>query len=390
MDILMSLYNQVGRGTYWRALNLARSLVKFGHNVTLIAMSEDRKFRFRESEDEGVWIIESPDLLPGMLRSGWDIWDVLCRLYKLRDMDFNLVHAFECRPVAIYPALYLHRTREIPLLTDWGDWFGKGGSVEERRNPIIRNMLRPIETYYETRFRAKAQGTTVINSVLRDKALRLGVPAETILLLRNGCDYKGIKPIPKLKARVHMGIPEYVPVIGYIGSIFYRDAMLMADAFKRILATYPRALLLVAGYFNADIEGLMGQTKSIIRTGPVRFDEIGRILSVSDVCWLPLLNSGANQGRWPIKLCDYMAAGKPVVSTNVGDLGNFINQYGFGLVSRDTPEDLSHRVVELLADSQKRQQMGIRARQLSETTFSWDSLAKRLEEFYKMILPWVT
>ncbi len=382
----MSLYNRVGRGTYWRALNLARCLVQFGHSVTLVAMSDDRLFRFRVRVDEGVKIIESPDLLPGMLRSGWDLWDVLRRITKLQNLNFDLVHAFECRPVAIYPALYIHKNSNIPHLTDWGDWFGRGGSVEERKNPLLRFVLRPIETYYEQKFRTQAQGTTVINSVLREKAVQLGISPESILLLRNGSDGKRIRPVLQTQARLQMDLPLDVPIIGYIGSIFHRDAELMADAFLKILWVHSSALLLVAGYFDADIEGMTGKPDSIIRTGPVSFDQIGLILSTCDICWLPLSDSGANRGRWPIKLNDYMAAGRPVVTTAVGDLGNFITQHVFGMASPATPHDLSDCVLGLLADPVTSNTMGMRARELAETTYAWETISKKLEGFYTKIV----
>lgn len=382
----MSLYNRVGRGTYWRALNLARCLVKFGHKVTLVVMSDDLRFRFREQDDEGVRIIESPDLLPGMLRSGWDPWDVLRRIAKLRNLNFDLVHAFECRPVAIYPALFVHKHCSIPLVTDWGDWFGRGGSVEERTNPFLRFVLRPVETYFEEHFRPYAQGTTVINTVLRDKAIALGLSSESILLLRNGSDVKRIQALPRAEARAQTGFPPDVPIIGYIGSIFHRDAALMADAFLRVLAVHPGALLLAAGYFDADIESMTGKPASILRTGPVSFDRIGTILSACDLCWLPLNDSGANRGRWPIKLNDYMAAGRPVVTTSVGDLPDFVIQNGIGLASPANPQELSDCVLSLLADPEKRQAMGSKARVLSETTYSWETISRQLEEFYMHIV----
>ncbi len=382
----MSLYNRVGRGTYWRALNLARYLVEFGHKVTLVAMSDDQLFRFRFRDDEGVRIIESPDLLPGMLRSGWDLWDVLRRIGELRNQDYDLVHAFECRPVAIYPALFMHKKRSIPLVTDWGDWFGRGGSVEERQNPLLRSVLRPVETYFEEKFRPLAQGTTVINTVLRDKAIALGLSPDSVLLLRNGSDTQRIKPLPMVEARAQLGFAQDVPIIGYIGSIFHRDAVLMADAFLRILKVHPRAQLLAAGYFDADIEAMTGKPDAILRTGSISYDRIGTILSACDLCWLPLNDSGANRGRWPIKLNDYMAAGCPVATTSVGDLQDFVIDNGIGVAAAANPQALGECVLALLADPAKRRVMGTKARLLAEMAYSWETITRQLEEFYFNIL----
>jgi glycosyltransferase involved in cell wall biosynthesis len=148
---------------------------------------------------------------------------------------------------------------------------------------------------------------------------------------------------------------------------------------------HPQALLLAAGYFNASIEDMVGKPGSIVRTGPVRFEEIGSILSACDICWLPLRDTGANRGRWPIKLSDYMAAGRPVISTNVGDLGHFVKKHNIGLVSSDTPSELSSRINELLEDFEKRKMMGIRARYLAETDYSWDTISRKLENFYNIL-----
>ena len=106
----------------------------------------------------------------------------------VRERPFDLIHAFENRPVVLGPMLYLQQTRRLPLVIDWCDWFGKGGSVEERPDSLAKTVLRPVETFFEERFRHRADGTTVINSVLRQKAIELGVAADSILLLPNGAE----------------------------------------------------------------------------------------------------------------------------------------------------------------------------------------------------------
>lgn len=382
----MLLYNQVGRGTYWRALNFSRRLARRGHEVTLLAMSNDRRLRFHVRHEDGVRVVESPDLLWGSLRSGWDLWDTLARISWLRGQEYDLVHTFEARPVVILPAIYLQRRRGTKLVMDWSDWFGRGGSVEERPNPLVRAILRPVETFFEERFRPWADGTTVINTVLRQKALELGVPPHTILLLRNGSDVKNLRPQPQTEARRLAGLPVEVPLIGYIGAIFHSDAELMASAFDLIHAAEPRTRLLLIGYCNVAVERLVSSPKAVYRTGHLRYDEISRYLAACDICWLPLCDSGANRGRWPLKLNDYMAVGRPIVATSVGDITAFLEQHHIGLLARDEPQDLADKVLDLLKNPQRREAMGRQARHLAETMFTWDHLADHLQLFYRKVL----
>jgi len=197
---------------------------------------------------------------------------------------------------------------------------------------------------------------------------------------------ENLHPHPRAESRKEIGLPVSELIIGYVGSIFYRDAVLMARAFDIIRAAEPRARLLIAGYCNQPIERLVSVPEAVYRTGSLRYDELDLYLAACDVCLLPLCDSLANRGRWPLKLNDFMAVGRPVVATAVGDMTTFLQQYPIGLLARDEPQDLAAKVLTLLAAPQEREAMGRLARHLAETVFTWDRLAEQLESFYHQVL----
>jgi glycosyltransferase involved in cell wall biosynthesis len=386
LRILMITFNPVGRGTFYRALHFARHLVQRGHTVTLLAMSPQERWRFRTRNMDGVTLVETPDLLWGKLRSGWDPYDTLARIGWLRGRDFDLVHAFEARPIVIIPSLYMQRWQSIPLVLDWCDWFGAGGSVEERPNWLLRTPLRPVETFFEESFRTWADGTTVINSVLRQRAIDLGVPPETILLLPDGCDVQRLQVLDRDEARRALGLPLDRPLIGYIGAIFQRDAQLMARAFDLVQETRPRAMLAVIGYCNRDVAVLVADPGAVIRTGFISYEDMNCYLAACDLCWLPLRDTGANRGRWPLKLNEYMAAGRPVVATALGDVATLLREHEIGLLAQDQPENLAEATVQLMGDPSLRDRLGRNARRVAEEVFDWALLTERLESFYDKVL----
>jgi glycosyltransferase involved in cell wall biosynthesis len=383
----MLVFNPVGKGTYWRALHLARSLAKRGHDLTVLATPRQRRLRFASRADAqaGVTLVEAPDLLGGPWRLGWDPGNVVMRLTWVRKRQFDVVHAFESRPTVIFPALYGQR-RGARLILDWCDWFGRGGSVEERPNRLMRSLLRPVETFFEERFRARADGATVINSLLQQRTMALGVAPEKILPLPNGSNVDEVRPIPQAEARRALGWPQDAPIVGYIGAIFPRDAVLMAQAFDKIRQAEPAAQLLLAGYCQIAVETLVKEPGAVRRTGPIAYDKINCYLSACDVCWLPLRDSGANRGRYPLKINDYMAVGKPVVATDVGDVADLIRRGKFGLLAPDRPDEVARQVVALLRNPAQREIMGRRARRLAESELTWDEIGGRLERFYQQIL----
>ncbi|HET7091218.1 MAG TPA: glycosyltransferase family 4 protein [Anaerolineae bacterium] len=385
LRILMLVFNATGRGTYWRAFHLGRSLARRGHEVTVVTMAPSSRLRLRTYRKQGVTVIEAPDLLWGSLRSGWDPWAALRRILWMRNHTFDLVHAFEARPTVLLPALYMQR-RGIPLVMDWCDWFGRGGSVEERPNRLIRTVLRPIETFFEERFRTRANGTIVICTTLYQKAIELGVAPQTILFLRDGADTDGIQPLDRDASRHALNLPRDVQMIGYVGAIYHRDAELMAQAFDRIHAALPSTRLLLIGYVNAPIEQMVVRPEAVIRTGTLDYTRINAYLAACDVCWLPYCDSGANRGRWPMKFNDYMAAGRPTLATAVGDVIEVMQEYEIGVLTQDAADDLAGNILALLADPERCARLGRNARQVAEQVFAWHWRVPELEAFYASIL----
>ena len=377
--LLMLSFNRVGKGTYWRALGFARELVRrHGYDVTLLAVAAARRRGFAERQVDGVQVVESPDLLP---QSGYDLWDALQRVAWVRQRPFDLIHAFENRPVNILPALAARRQQQIPLFSDWCDWFGRGGSVEQRPNPLLRAALRPVETYLEEHFRPGMTGTTVINTILQQKALALGVPADRLLLLPNGADTEAIRPQARQTVRARLGLPEEALLLGYTGAMFQEDAALMAAAFEAIHGRFPQTRLLLIGYGTVAVEEMVQARTAVLRTGPVSHQQLADYVAACDVGWLPLADNAANRGRFPMKVNDFLAAGRPLLVSDVGDLGDFVRQRQVGWAAQAEPAAMSDLVCRHLAASDL-DETGRRARHVAETELAWPVVTAKLAQFY--------
>ncbi len=382
-NIIMLTSNRTGRGTYWRAKGFAEELVLKGYHVTLLSIGTHH-FQIKEYNSQGVNIVETPDIFP---TSGYDPWDTIRRIFWLREKRYHLIHAFESRPVTIFPALWLMRRDTTPLIMDWCDWFGRGGSVEQRSNRLIRTILRPIETYFEERFRTVANGTTIINSILKQKAKDLGVDSESIHYLPNGANVKSIVPKNLKHVRHELGLPVDTPILGYTGAMFQQDGALMAKTFELIYQKQPNVRLLLIGYNNIKIEEqLTSAKKAVIRTGHVSYSQLTNYLAACNIGWLTLKNNGANQGRFPMKAFDFMAAARPLIVTDVADLGYMVREKKVGLVSKDTPDELANTTLELLNDIEQQTILGHHGRKLVVDEFASNIVATKLDNFYQEIM----
>jgi glycosyltransferase involved in cell wall biosynthesis len=389
MRVTLIVFNMPWRGTYFRAYHIARELARRGHQATLIATApaERRRFAVAYAENQRLALVAAPDLLNGSLRSGWDAWAVLARSAWLHSARIDLVHAFECRPSVILPALAATHHHQVPLAIDWCDWFGRGGSVEERSNPIQRAALRPVESFFEEHFRRYADATTTINRTLADRAAALGVPANQITIIPNGCS---IDEVPVLEARTNaraaLELPHDAPLIAYAGAIFARDARMLAQAFDQVQAVHPNARLLVLGYCNIAIEDLVRDPHAVIRSGRLSDTDLRRYLRAADLGWVPLSDTGANQGRRPLKISTYMEVGLPFVVSAVGDLGDFIARYPAGRAAAPTAADLAAQSLNLLADPTEAARLGAAGRTLAAGELNWSRITDQVEQIYLQLL----
>lgn len=386
MNILFLVLNTVGKGTYWRALAFAKAINRHGHSATLVATANTRRSRTLVHVQDGVRVVETPDLFPGPVRSGWDPWNSLHRIAWAHGQRVDLVHAFEMRPTVLAPSLYMKYARRTPFVSDWADWFGKGGSVEERPNPVLRTVLRPVDTFFETGFRTQGLGVTAICTVLQHKALALGFDNDSVLLLPNGSDTERFYPLYREDALRQTSLPPEYQYIGYLGSVFRQDAELMAKAFDRVHERNPQTRLLVIGSCPVDISTLVQTPSAVIQTGYLDSAAINTHLSSCDLFWLPLRNTNANRGRWPMKLNDYLSAGRPIVATGVGDIPALFEQEAVGRVTLDNAEPFAEQTLALLGESDLRRTLGDRARHVAETRYNWDALTVRLLDFYDRML----
>jgi glycosyltransferase involved in cell wall biosynthesis len=373
-------------GTFVRCLALGHQLAIRGHRVTLVTTSQTARWSFNRLNRNGVDIVESPAVLRGRLRSGWDLVDTLRRLAGVIAGEFgepDIVHAFDSRPTVILPALMLADKFRAPLVMDWADWWGRGGTIESRdTGELMRFLARGPETWFEEAFRSRAKQTTVISTALAERAQGLGVPEASITVLPQGCDVDSINPVEVGAARRRCALPEGIPMVGYEGTLLKEDAPLLLNSFIALRAADERIRLLLIGNPQFPIPEVPG----LVRTGFVPKDRLSDYLGACDFFLLPLYDTVANRARWPSKINDYMAAGRPTVATPVGDIKRLFSRHEVGFVGCIEDGSFLTACSALLSDPDARARLGRNARTLAETELSWSTIGETLVSVYKQAM----
>lgn len=385
LRVLMLNHNVVWRSTFYRAFYLARELVDLGHEVTIATISARGVLQPVTYDLEGVHVVETPDWGVSLARTGWDPWDALWRCRRFARGGFDLVHGFDCRPVVLVPSLALAR-RGIPWVSDWADcWGGEGGAISQRKSWIGRVAFRPFETWLEEGFRHRAAAVTVTSRTLHERALALGLPHERVHYLPSGANVRTVTVEDQASSRRRLGIPLDAPVACFVGWVQY-DLELVIRAFAVARRMVPAAGLLLVGPRNREAARLveeLGLAEAVRDFGPRPFAEVPSFLGAADVLLLPMSDNLMNRARGPIKLGDYLAAGRATVANPVGDLVEVFGRDEVGVLAGATPEAYGSAIARLLADRGTCARLGSRAREVAEQRYAWRHLAPFLLNVYR-------
>jgi glycosyltransferase involved in cell wall biosynthesis len=85
--------------------------------------------------------------------------------------------------------------------------------------------------------------------------------------------------------------------------------------------------------------------------------------------------------RSPVKIFDYMACGKAVVASKLeGTTDVFENSNAIALVEAENSNRLAEKIIELLSNDTKAQEMGHKGQRFVQNNFDRKSFAKRVHE----------
>lgn len=222
------------------------------------------------------------------------------------------------------------------------------------------------------RFTLKRAARVVTVSPLLQQALaeRYGFPAERIDVVPNGVDTALFTPGDRDQARKKLGLPLDRAIIVCVAGFFAHHALdfLIAAAAKS------KALLVLVGK-----DGPTGG--DIVHAGRVPHESVPDYVSAADACAYVLQAPHPQFGFSPLKLYEYMSAGRAVVAaTDQPEVLRFVNKWKVGVAG---PLDLDYFVEtmnSLLGRPDLREEMGRNGRALAESQFSWNRAVEQVEE----------
>lgn len=230
---------------------------------------------------------------------------------------------------------------------------------------------------------------TAVSPELRDWFVEHGVPASKVDMVPAGIEPDLFDHAEPEKFREQYQINGR-PVVMYTGVLnaFQRIDYLLR-AFAVALREKPDALLLVVSPLvseshekeNKALAASLGIERSIIWISPHALQDLPSYLALADVTVVPRPECPGH----PVKLLNYMLAGKPIVSFAGGAKGVRHGHDAYIVPNHDF-EALGRGIVTLLNDGTLAAELGANARATVLAEFDWRQICRKIERIYEQLV----
>jgi glycosyltransferase involved in cell wall biosynthesis len=163
------------------------------------------------------------------------------------------------------------------------------------------------------------------------------------------------------------------PLIGCVGLI---DDHLDMTAIRDVAESIARGTIVLVGGINTDVAALRHPRIRFVERRP--YSEMPAFMQAFDACLVPFASNRLTAAVNPIKLREYLAAGRPTVATALPE----IEPYG-DVVELVRSGEWAPAVARALVDDDERGRAGRRARVAGE---SWDVTFGRIDELVSPLL----
>lgn len=378
----------VSRGPH-QSHHLMERLSKRGHEVRVI----DYEILWRENEDSG--LVSKRQIFEGIHKAISDgavtvirppiirmpILNYLSLLYSHHREIQRQIDEFKPDVIVGFGILNAHIAQRLAK---------KGGIpfvyyiIDELHSLVPEKVFRELASFIETQNMKGADVVISINEGLREYTLQMGALKERTAVIRAGVDVDRFTSEGREAIRQKYGINDDDTVIFFMGWL-YDFSGLKEVALELARSSPSNIKLLVVGKGDLwdalqEIRDKSDLDKRLIIIDWVPYEDVPRYLAAADICILPAYKNDVMRNIVPIKMYEYMAAGKPVISSSIYGITKEFGT-GNGVSYVDRPED-TLKIVEQLCNDDLIAEEGRKARDFVKHC-TWDDITSKFMALLK-------
>lgn len=182
-------------------------------------------------------------------------------------------------------------------------------------------------------------------------------------------------------------------IVGYLGSFGHKDGVPgIMEGFSMARESIPELKLRLMGHVNQyfPVEKYINHYNldgELELTGQLRYREIPQLLRECSLLVVNRVNTPFAHYGFPTKLGEYLAAGRPVVVTDVGDVRRyFTNRKDLLIIDPEKPEQLARVIRERFDQPGEFNEIASRGRKTAYRLFAYPPHVEKMEKIFLGLL----
>ena len=253
------------------------------------------------------------------------------------------------------------------------------------RLPFFKRLAHSVAHYLDNFIPKRADFCITVADESIDFLIKKGVTLDRVAFIPPGIDFKKVTVNNSHEIRKEYNLGPH-PLITYTGNLDgYQNIELLFEAIKVLserLTEFTLLIITTSDYTHYQkLAREMGIHHHIIFLANQTFEKTRELLAASDITVSPR----TSWSGFPIKLLNYMAAGKAIVASEGSAKG--INHLHNGLVVKNgDSKGFAEGILQLIKQPELAHTLGVNARKSAIGTYSWDRIVRELEGVYKQVL----
>ncbi len=362
--------------------DLAGALARRGVEVSVVTAATDatpayeepaRNLRVIRTRLSDIWAY---DFQTGIMHLNFALAGEAMGLAARHPID--VVHAHDW--LVAYAAESVRRATHAPLIgTIHATELGRNNGLHTQQQHYIHNVEWWL-TYQSWR-------VICCSEYMRDHIQHVfSTPWDKVRVIYNGVDSSAfsVEVPPGFRSRY---AAEDEKIVFFIGRMVREKGLqILVEAAPKILHHHPRTKFVIAGGGDSSAHrrrvAELGVGHAFYFTGYVPDEDVPRLYAVADVAAFPSLYE-----PFGIVALEAMAAGTPLVASDVGGLGSIVRNGQNGLTCYpDNPDSLGWQILDVLLNPGPAAERAQQAASDVRTLYDWNRLAEQTESVYREVL----
>ena len=289
----------------------------------------------------------------------------------------------------LFSSLFLAKLMKIPIIIE-----ADCPAVYEARQFQKEYWNIPyLVEYIEKMNLQKSDISICVSNSAKDYFVDKGVSESKIRVIANGADIDRFHPLVDSCKVLNKYKSDGKIIVGFVGSFhFWHGVENLIEVIKKILESNENTVFLMVGDggpMKSTIEDFVNKEnfqKRVIMTGYINYEEMPEYISAMNIVLAPY--PGLDFFYYsPVKIFEYMACGKPVVTTRIGQIAEIIENGENGVLCEpDNIQEICLNLLELIKNKELRSSIGKNARETISSNYTWRKKALEFSNICKQLV----